>query len=50
MPTQRRALIVDGAAGPDETVTAVLARFGFAAATAAPSIDTALRQIGRAHV
>jgi pilus assembly protein CpaE len=49
MPPQRTALIVDGAAGPDETVTAVLARFGFAAATPAPSIDAALRMLQGEH-
>ena len=49
MPPQRTALIVDGAAGPDETVTAVLARFGFAAATPAPSVDAALRMLQGDH-
>ena len=42
---QRKALIVSGAAGSDEIVAGVLARFGFAAATASPSIDSALKQL-----
>ena len=45
----RSALIVDGAAGSDEIVTPVLARFGFAAATQQPSLDAALRTLQADH-
>ena len=42
---QRKALIVEGAAGPEDTVAAALARFGFGAATRAASFDAALRTL-----
>lgn len=42
---QRRALIVDNAAGAPEAVTGVLARFGFSRATDAPSVEAGLAQM-----
>ena len=45
----RNALIVDRAAGPDDVVTGVLARFGFSAATQQPSFDAALRTLQTEH-
>lgn len=42
---QRRALIVDNAAGAPEAVTGVLARFGFSRAADASSVEAGLAQI-----
>ena len=46
---QRKALIVEGAAGPEDMVTAALARFGFGAATRVASFDAALRALQGEH-
>lgn len=46
---QRKALIVAGAAGPDEAVNSVLQRFGFAPAAAAPSLKQAVGRLRDEH-
>ena len=46
---QRKALIIAGAAGPDDTVTGVLQRFGFAPAAAAPDIAAGTARLRDEH-
>jgi pilus assembly protein CpaE len=46
---QRKALIIDGAAGPSDVAGEVLTRFGFGASEDAPSIDAALRRLHAEH-
>jgi pilus assembly protein CpaE len=45
----RKALIVDGAAGPHDVVTDVLTRFGFGTAEELPSLDAALKRLHGEH-
>src|SRR5919199_2630592 len=46
---QRKALIVAGAAGPDEGVNSVLQRFGFAPAAGASNLQQAVARLRDEH-
>lgn len=46
---QRKALIVAGAAGPDEVANGVLQRFGFAPAVAVPGVSEAVARLRDEH-
>lgn len=49
MTSQRKVLIVAGAAGPEETVIAVLQRFSFAPAQTVPAISQAIARMAEEH-
>lgn len=49
MASQRKVLIVGGAAGPEEGVVSVLQRFNFAPAQAAPAVPQAVSRMTEEH-